>query len=357
MTQPVLGYLHPEFLEIMDQVRAGLQYVFQTRNKMTLCVSGTGHSGMEAALVNLLEPGETVVIVEHGLWGQRASEMGTRMGCNVVPMPLAPGQGFETFEKIEETLKQHKPAVLFICYGDSTTGVMQPLQGLSDLCHRYNCLLLVDTVAALGGTPFFTDDWGIDCVYSGSQKVLGCPPGLAPITFSDAAQKKIANRKTKPLSFYLDMMLVGNYWGCFDEVRKYHHTGPINLVYGLRAAVAEVAKEGLENVVARHQRNALRLHKGLEELGLELFVKNPKLRLPTLTTVEVPENVDWKAVVDHLMNKHRIEIAGGLGATAGKIWRIGLMGYNSTEENVDKVLAALSEALSLTEQARQSAKI
>jgi alanine-glyoxylate transaminase/serine-glyoxylate transaminase/serine-pyruvate transaminase len=357
MTQPVLGYLHPEFLEIMDQVRAGLQYVFQTRNKMTLCVSGTGHSGMEAALVNLLEPGETVVIVEHGLWGQRASEMGTRMGCNVVPLPLAPGQGFETFEKIEETLKQHKPAVLFICYGDSTTGVMQPLQGLSDLCHRYNCLLLVDTVAALGGTPFFTDEWGIDCVYSGSQKVLGCPPGLAPITFSDAAQKKIANRKTKPLSFYLDMMLVGNYWGCFDEVRKYHHTGPINLVYGLRAAVAEVAKEGLENVVARHQRNALRLHKGLEELGLELFVKNPKLRLPTLTTVEVPENVDWKAVVDHLMNKHRIEIAGGLGATAGKIWRIGLMGYNSTEENVDKVLAALSEALSLTEQARQSAKI
>jgi len=312
---------------------------------------------MEAALVNLLEPGETVVICEHGLWGQRASEMGTRMGCNVVKLPKPPGEGFETFEEIEAALKQHKPAVLFVCHGDSSTGVLQPLEGLSDICRRYNCLLLVDTVASVGGTPFFMDKYGVDCVYSGSQKVLGCPPGLAPISFSEAAMKKISNRKTKPLSFYLDMMLVANYWGCFDEVRRYHHTAPINLVYGLRTAVAEVAKEGLENVVARHQRNALRLHKGLEELGLELFVKNPKLRLPTLTTVEVPENVDWKFVVDHLMNKHRIEIAGGLGPTAGKIWRIGLMGYNSTEENVDMVLAALGEALALFEQTEQSAKM
>jgi len=180
--------------------------------------------------------------------------------------------------------------------------------------------------------------------------VLGCPPGLAPITFSEAAMMKIGNRKTKPLSFYLDMTLVGNYWGCFDEIRRYHHTGPINLVYGLRAAVTQVAKEGLENVVARHQQNALKLHKGLEALGLQLFVKNPKYRLPTITTVSVPENVDWKFVVDHLMNKHKIEIAGGLGATAGKIWRIGLMGYNSSEENVNKVLAALSEALTLYSQ-------
>jgi len=279
------------------------------------------------------------------------------MGCNVIALPKAPGHGFETYEEIEQALQKHKPAVLFTCLGDSTTGVFQPLEGLSDLCHRYNCLLLVDTVASLGGVPFFADEYGVDCVYSGSQKVLGCPPGLAPITFSEAAVQKMTNRKTKPLSFYLDMMLVGNYWGCFDEVRRYHHTGPINLVYGLRAAVAEVAKEGLENVVARHKRNALRLHKGLEELGLELLVKNPKLRLPTLTTVEVPENVDWKFVADHLMNKHRIEIAGGLGPTAGKIWRIGLMGYNSTEENVDKVLAALGEALALSEQAKQSAKI
>jgi len=357
MTQPILGYLHPEFLEIMDQTRAGLQYVFQTNNRMTLAVSGTGHSGMEAALVNLLEPGETVVICEHGLWGQRASEMATRMGCNVVKLPRAPGQAFETYDEIEEALKQHKPAVLFVCHGDSSTGVLQPLDGLSDICHRYNCLLLVDTVASLGGTRLYVDEMGIDCVYSGSQKVLGCPPGLAPITFSEAAIRKISNRKTKPLSFYLDMTLVGNYWGCFDEPRRYHHTGPINLVYGLRAAVTEVAKEGLENVVARHQQNALKLHRGLEAMGLQLLVKNPKFRLPTLTTVEVPEGVDWKFVTDHLMNKHKIEIAGGLGLTAGKVWRIGLMGYNSTEENVNRVLAAIAEALSLWEQAKQSAKI
>jgi len=315
-----------------------------------MAVSGTGHSGMEASLVNLLEPGETVVICEHGLWGQRAAEMSTRIGCNVIKLTKAPGQGFEDFGEIEEALKQHKPAVLFMCHGDSSTGFLQPLEGLSDLCHRYNCLLLVDTVASLGSVPFFADELGLDCVYSGSQKVLGCPPGLAPITFSEAAMRKIGSRKTKPLSFYLDMTLVGNYWGCFDEIRRYHHTGPINLVYGLRAAVTEVAKEGLENVVARHQQNALNLHKGLEALGLQLFVKNPKYRLPTITTVLVPENVDWKFVVDHLMNKHKIEIAGGLGATAGKIWRIGLMGYNSSEENVNKVLAALSEALSLHSQ-------
>jgi alanine-glyoxylate transaminase/serine-glyoxylate transaminase/serine-pyruvate transaminase len=357
MTQPILGYLHPEFLDIMDQTRAGLQYVFQTNNKMTLAVSGTGHSGMEASLVNLLEPGETVAICEHGLWGQRASEMATRMGCNVVKLPKSPGQGFETFEEIETVLKQHKPVVLFVCHGDSSTGYMQPLQGLSELCHRYGCLLLVDTVASLGGTPLFVDEWGLDCVYSGSQKVLGCPPGLAPITFSEAAMRKISNRKTKPLSFYFDMSLVGNYWGCFDEPRRYHHTGPISLVYGLRAAVSVVANEGLENTVARHQRSALKLHQGLQDLGLNLFVKNPKMRLPTLTTVEVPDNVDWKFVMDHLMNKHRIEIAGGLGPTVGKIWRIGLMGYNSTEENVDRVLAGLGEALELGEQAKQGAKI
>jgi len=350
MTQPILGYLHPEFLEIMDQTRLGLKYVFQTNNKVTMAVSGTGHSGMEASLVNLLEPGETVVICEHGLWGQRAAEMGSRIGCNVIKLTKPAGQGFEDFEEIEEALKQHKPAVLFMCHGDSSTGFLQPLEGLADLCHRYNCLLLVDTVASLGSVPFFADELGVDCVYSGSQKVLGCPPGLAPITFSEAAMMKIGNRKTKPLSFYLDMTLVGNYWGCFDEIRRYHHTGPINLVYGLRAAVTEVAKEGLENVVARHQQNALKLHKGLEALGLQLFVKNPKYRLPTITTVSVPENVDWKFVVDHLMNKHKIEIAGGLGATAGKIWRIGLMGYNSSEENVNKVLAALSEALTLYSQ-------
>jgi len=356
MTQPILGYLHPEFLEIMDQAKAGLQYVFQTNNPMTLAVSGTGHSGMEAALVNLLEPGETVAICEHGLWGQRASEMGTRMGLNVVKLPKQPGQGFETYDEIEQALKQHKPAVLFVCHGDSSTGYIQHVDGLADLCHRYNCLLLVDTVASLGSVPFPVDALGLDCVYSGSQKVLGCPPGLAPITFSEAAVRKIANRKTKPLSFYLDIMLIGNYWGCFDEPRRYHHTGPINLVYGLRQAVAEIAKEGLENVQARHQRSALRLHKGLEELGLQLLVKNPKYRLPTLTTVEVPENVDWKFVTDHLMNKHRIEIAGGLGPTAGKIWRIGLMGYNSTDENVDRVLAAFSESLSLHEQANKTVK-
>jgi len=350
MTQPILGYLHSEFLEIMDQTRVGLQYVFQTNNKVTMAVSGTGHSGMEAALVNLLEPGETVVICQHGLWGERASEMATRIGCKVVKLVRPPGQGFEDFVEIEEALKQHKPAVFFICHGESSTGVLQPLEGLSELCHRYNTLLLVDTVASLGGVPFYADELGLDCVYSGSQKVLGCPPGLAPITFSEAAMSKIYNRKTKPLSFYLDMLLVGNYWGCFDEPRRYHHTGPINLVYGLRAAVTVVAKEGIDNVVARHKKNALKLQNGLEALGLQLFVKNPKFRLPTLTTVEVPEGVDWKFVVDHLMNKHKIEIAGGLGVTAGKIWRIGLFGYNSTEENVDKVLAALSEALTLSRQ-------
>jgi alanine-glyoxylate transaminase/serine-glyoxylate transaminase/serine-pyruvate transaminase len=330
----------------MDEVKVGLQYVFQTKNRFTFAISGTGHSGMEASLMNLVEPGEKVVIAQHGLWGERAAEIATRIGANVNKIIKPPGQGF-TLEEIEEALIKHKPVLFFICHSESTSGVAHPLEGLGDLCLKHKCLLLVDTVASLGGVPFAADQLKIDCVYSATQKVLGCPPGLAPITFSDAAVKKILNRKTKPLSFYFDFGLVANYWGCFDEVRKYHHTAPVTTVYGLRQGLTEIVNEGLENVQERHRQSALRLHNGLEALGLKLFVKDPKLRLPTLTTVEVPENINWKGVVDHLMSKYKIEIAGGLGPTAGKIWRIGLMGYNSTSENVDKCLAALKEALTV----------
>uniref|UniRef100_A0A915J532 Alanine--glyoxylate aminotransferase n=1 Tax=Romanomermis culicivorax TaxID=13658 RepID=A0A915J532_ROMCU len=306
MGQPLLGYLHPSFLK--------------------------------------LEPGDKVLIAQHGLWGERAAEISNRIGANVSMVQKPLGHGFN-YEEIEQAIKKHHPVVFFMCHSESSTGVMQPLEGLGDLCHANGCLFLVDTVASLGGVPFSADKLNIDCVYSASQKVLGCPPGLAPISFSQKGIEKVLNRKTKPISFYMDVKLIANYWGCDGDVRKYHHTGPINLIYGLRASTADIVNEGLENVTERHRLSAQRLYDGLEKLGLELFVQNPTYRLPTLTTVHVPQGVDWKKVVDHLYNNYNIDIAGGLGATAGKIWRIGLMGYNSTFENVDLCLKAMEEAL------------
>jgi len=235
--------------------------------------------------------------------------------------------------------------VMFLCHGESSTGVMHPLEGFGELCHQNGSLFLVDTVASIGGAPFYADKLDVDCVYAASQKVLNVPPGLAPISFSDRALAKIRYRKTPVASWYFDALELGNYWGCFaGELRRYHHTGPISLVYALREGLSSVAKEGIDNIVQRHQQNAQYFYASLAELGLETFVENEKLRLPCLTTVKVPEGVDWKAVQGKLMARG-YEIAGGLGSTAGKIWRIGTFGVNSNPEEIDDLMQALKAVL------------
>nr|KAF6336089.1 alanine--glyoxylate and serine--pyruvate aminotransferase [Myotis myotis] len=253
--------------------------------------------------------------------------------------------GHYTKQEVEEGLAQHKPVLLFLTQGESSSGVLQPLDGYGELCHRYQCLLLVDTVASLGGAPIHMDQQGIDILYSGSQKVLNAPPGTALISFSDKAKNKIYSRKTKPYSFYLDMKWLANFWGCDDKPRMYHHTTPVISLFSLRESLALIAEEGLENSWRRHRDVTAYLHGRLQGLGLQLFVKDPTLRLPTVTTIAVPAGYDWRDIVKYLMDHFSIEITGGLGPSLGKVLRIGLLGCNATRENVDRVIEALQEAL------------
>ncbi|KAM3929866.1 alanine--glyoxylate aminotransferase isoform 2-T2 [Leptodactylus fuscus] len=342
--QAVINPIGTEMHQIMDDIKLGIQYAFQTKNTLTLAVSGSGHCAMETAIFNVVEKGDVVLVASKGIWGERAADIAQRIGADVRLMTKSPGEGF-TLKEIEKGLAEHKPSLLFITHGESSSGVVQPLDGFGDLCHRYNCLLLVDSVASLGGAPIYMDKQGIDILYSGSQKVLNAPPGTAPISFSELASKKIFSRKTKPPSLYVDMSWLANYWGCDGKPRIYHHTGPVTNFYTLREGLAILAERGLERSWELHRENTLSLHKGLEDLGLKLFVKDPALRLPTVTTVCVPEGYDWKDIISYLMKNHSIEITGGLGPSAGKVLRIGLMGYNSTKANVERVLSALRDAL------------
>lgn len=327
----------------MDEIQQGLRYLFQTKSPYTLAVSGTGHAGMEACIANLVEPGETVIVGNKGIWGERVCDMADRFGANVVELKKEAGKTF-SFDELKSAVEAHKPAVLFLCQGESSTGVQQSLAGLGDLCQKNGTLLLVDTVCSLGGVPLFADDWKIDAIYSGSQKCLSAPPGAAPLFLSDRALKKIKSRKTKVRSYYLDMNLVGDYWGWFGS-RSYHHTGMVSMWYAMREALALVAEEGLDAMWKRHQAVHEQLWDGLKKMGLEPFVEDPKDRLCTVNTIKVPTGVDWAAVCKNAMDKYDVEIAGGLGPSAGKVWRIGLMGYNATPATVELVLAAFRDGL------------
>uniref|UniRef100_A0A3Q1M4I6 Alanine--glyoxylate aminotransferase n=1 Tax=Bos taurus TaxID=9913 RepID=A0A3Q1M4I6_BOVIN len=334
----VLGHMHQEVYQIMDEIKQGIQYVFQTRNPLSLAISGSGHCALEAALFNLLEPGDSFLVGVSGIWGQRAQDIAERIG----PCPAGSASGCHL---LPQALARHKPALLFLAHGESSTGVLQPLDGYGELCHRHQCLLLVDSVASLGGAPVYMDQQGIDVLYSGSQKVLNAPPGTSLISFSNKAKNKIYARKTKPVSFYLDIQWLANFWGCDDKPRTYHHTTPVTSLYSLRESLAHLAEQGLENSWRQHREASEYLHACLQGLGLQLFVKDPALRLPTITSVVVPTGYDWRDIVKYIMDHHDIEIAGGLGPSAGKVLRIGLLGGNATRESVDRVTRALREAL------------
>ncbi len=335
-----VGHLDPKFIEVMDDIMELLRYVMQTGNYMTIPISGTGSAAMEASLANVIEPGDVVLVGIIGYFGERLAEMASRYGADVRRLEKEWGQVL-SLEELRAGLEQHRPAVLCLVHGETSSGACQPLESVGELCRDYECLLLVDTVASLGGVPFFTDAWAVDVVYTGSQKCLSCPPGVAPLTLGPRAEAKLKTRKIKVADWYLDMMLLMKYWG---SEHVYHHTAPINLNYALREALRLVAEEGLENRWARHQENAELFWEGLADLGLSCHVE-PDLRLPSLTTVRVPDGVDAKAVASRLLNEYNIEIAGGFGPLAGKVWRVGLMGFNSRPENVLLLLEALKKVL------------
>ncbi|HHY73934.1 MAG TPA: alanine--glyoxylate aminotransferase family protein [Bacillus bacterium] len=341
MATPLLGHLDPAFLEIMNETMDLLRQVYQTKNKVTLAMSGTGSAGMETLFVNLVEPGDKVIIGVNGLFGQRMVDVASRCGAEVIQVDGAWGDIIEP-EKVEEALKQHENVKLVaVVHSETSTGVRQPLQQLSEIVHRYNSLFVCDMVTSIGGIPTKIDEYDIDAAYSGTQKCLSAPPGLAPVTLSQRAVDVLAKRKNKVQSWYLDLSMIQNYW---SEERFYHHTAPISMVYSLREALRLIVNEGLENVFKRHALYGGALHAGLEAMGLELLVKEEH-RLHQLTAVRIPNNVPDVDVRKRLLQKYGLEIGGGLGDLKGKIWRIGLMGYNARQENVTYALAALEDVL------------
>lgn len=344
LKRQVIGHLHPEMLELMEEIKAGLRYAFQTRNELTLALSAAAHAGMEACLANLLEPGEVLLIAKCGFWSERAANMANRIGARVEFLETELGVAFD-LDLLESALKRCKPSVVFVVHGESSTGMKQPLEGVGDLVHRYNGLLIVDSVATLGGEPIFVDAWGIDVIYACSQKVLGAPPCITPMSFSPIAVEKIFKRRTKVSAFYWDMTILGDYWNCFGNPPIYHHTISAPLVYGLREALAELAEEGLPARWSKYSSYAEMLRQGLLKRGLRLFVKNPEHRLCTIISVELPDGIDAKVLSKRAMDKFSVEISGGLGPTVGKILRIGIMGSNATQRHVYVFLRALDDAL------------
>lgn len=338
LSTPLLGHLDPAFLALMDEIQDMLRTVFQTENRFTIAVSGTGSAGMEAALVNIVEPGDTVLIGMNGLFGTRMASIVERCGGTPVPVESPWGRIIEhaavarTLERIG-TVK-----AVAIVHAETSTGVRQPLEQLGALCRAHGALFVVDTVTSLGGLPVEVDAWGIDLCYSGTQKCLSCPPGLAPLTCSERAMQVIRQRKSRCTSWYLDFSLIADYWA--DAKRVYHHTAPVSMIYALREALRLVLEEGLENRFARHRRHSAALLAGLETLGLTPLPPDGE-QLPSLLCMRIPSHLDETAIRGALLRDYGIEIGGGLGPLKGKVLRIGLMGESSTQANVMTLLSAL----------------
>ena len=340
MASPMMGHLDPVFLETMDRIQSLLQYTFQAENSFALPVSGTGSAAMEAALSNMIEPGDPVLVCISGFFGERIEDMSRRYRGQVETIRRPMGEVF-TLEEIEQALKSRLAKVVAIVHGETSTGAQQPLEGIADLVHAQGGVLVVDAVATLGGSPVLVDEWDIDVCYSGSQKCLSCPPGLGPIALGPRAEKVLADRKTQVTNWYFDLSGVQKYWG---KERTYHHTAPISSNLALYEGLRIVAEEGLEARWARHQASAEMLWEGLQDLDMTMVVPEAT-RMVTVTTVRVPEGVDEAAVRGRLRAEYNIVIAGGLGEMKGKVWRIGLMGHSAREQNVRQLIGALDTIL------------
>lgn len=340
MAKPTVGHLDPYYIEVMDKLQTMLRRLFRTENRMTFAVSGTGSAGMEAAVVNLIEPGDSMVVCNNGVFGGRMADVAQRAGASVTTVERPWGEVFST-DDLAETIAREKPKVVGIVMAETSTGAWQPMEEISELVHSAGALMLVDTVTSLGGIPVEVDKWQLDAVYSGTQKCLSCPPGLAPVTFSDAAMEVITQRQTKVQSWYLDVNFLANYWG---SERTYHHTAPINMTYGLYEALRLLEEEGHDVTFARHALNHRALKAGLAAIGIGYSAAEGH-ELPTLNAVKIPTGVDDARVRKSLLERFGIEIGGGLGAFKGKVWRIGLMGHGARPNNVLLFLSALEQIL------------
>ncbi len=343
MSRPTIGHLDPAFVGMMDEVKGLLKYAFQTENELTMPVSAPGSAGMESCFVNLVEPGDQVVVCQNGVFGGRMKENVERCGGIAVMVEDKWGDAVDP-QKLEDALKENPDAKLVaFVHAETSTGAQSDARTLVEIAHKYGCLTIVDAVTSLAGTPVKVDEWKIDAIYSGTQKCLSCTPGLSPVSFSDAALEKIRNRQSKVQSWFLDLNLVMGYWGG-EGKRAYHHTAPINALYGLHESLVILQDEGLENAWARHQRHHLALRAGLESMGLR-FVVDEAHRLPQLNAIAIPDGVDDAGVRGALLRDYSLEIGAGLGVMAGKVWRIGLMGHACNTRNVLFCLAALEDVL------------
>jgi len=343
LARPTIGHLDPLFVSMMDEVKGLLQYAFQTKNELTIPISAPGSAGMEACFVNLVEAGDKVVVCQNGVFGGRMKENVERLGATAIMVEDEWGKAIDC-NKVEEALKANPDAkILAFVHAETSTGAQSDAKALCELAKKYDCLSIVDAVTSLGGTELRVDDWGIDAIYSGTQKCLSCTPGISPVSFSKKATEVIKSRKTRVTSWFLDMNLVMGYWGP-NAKRAYHHTAPVNALYSFHESLVMLQDEGLENAWQRHAKNHLALRAGLEAMGLS-FVVNEADRLPQLNSVTIPDGVDDAAVRNQLLNEFNLEIGAGLGALAGKVWRIGLMGHSSRAENIMLCLSALEAVL------------
>ncbi len=343
MARSTIGHLDPKFIELMDDIKSLLKYVFRTENEVTFAVSGPGSVGMETCLVNLVEPGSKVVVCINGVFGERMKSIVERCGAAPIAVEDEWGKAIDV-QKFEDALDANPDVkVTAFVHAETSTGAKSDIKTLAEIAHKYDCLTIADTVTSLGGIPLLIDEWNIDASYSGTQKCLSCPPGLSPVTFNDRTVEFIKNRKTQVQSWFMDLNLVLGYWGSGAK-RTYHHTAPVNALYGLHEALLLVKEEGIENAWDRHKRNGKLLVKELESIGLPPMVKEDE-RLPELTSISVPAGINEAEVRAKLLNEYNIEIGAGLGTLAGKVWRIGLMGYTSKEENITTLVNALKNIL------------
>ena len=342
LSRPTIGHMDPSFIKLMDEIKLGLQTLMNTKNELTVPLSGTGSSGMETAFVNMVEHGDKVLVLQNGAFGKRMVDVASRLGAQVTELSFKWGTPV-SIEQVKEQLTKDEYKIVAVVYAETSTGVKNPVEEIGKLVKETGSLYLVDAVTALGGIPLEIDKWSIDICYSGTQKCLSCPPGIAPITFSGRAGEMILNRKTKVPNWYLDMSMLMQYWG--GENRVYHHTPPINMLYGLYQALYNIIEEGQEAVFARHKEVHDLLVDELKKIGWDMLVEEP-YRLPELNTVIVPDGVDEALLRKRLLNEYNIEVGNGLGELAGKIIRIGLMGYNAKAYNVERLITAMKEIIS-----------
>jgi len=343
LARPTIGHLDPLFVNMMDEVKALLQYAFQTKNEFTIALSAPGSAGMEACFVNLVEAGDKVIVCRNGVFGDRMIQNVTRIGAEAVVVDSPWGRAVET-DKVKAALEAHPDAkFLAFVHAETSTGAVSDAKALCKMAQEHDCLTIVDAVTSLGGIELKVDEWGIDAIYSGTQKCMSCVPGISPISFSPKAVEVVQNRKTQIQSWFLDQTLVMSYWSGKGK-RSYHHTAPVNSLYALHESLLMVHEEGLENAWARHRTQHEALAKGLKELGIEFIVPENE-RLPQLNAIYIPDGADDEKVRNYLLEKYNLEIGAGLGALAGKAWRIGLMGHTAKSENVALCLAALKDAL------------